>query len=457
MTGFPTTDSTRAHAQILPGAAPIVRPPNHASTAFAAMLAERSAWEQAEPGREVSASDAEDPARAPDGPAGEQGEEVRDTQAHSSEANAAHDQAGDADENGLAKPVEAPPRPETHIEGVIRELTHAASVDLAALAGKEMVKAKPPPEHDRPPLTRDGYGCLTAAGDSDGGRAGGSDKPGAPSDADSTDRNARTVTARQQHTRTESVRSEQAVSPGVLSSRAVPRADSAVVDAVASKTDQAKTQTDAAFTRVVLLERLGESAQTRRGAITAVDRIVSGPGVRPEGTTPASGGPVPLGKAVIPSDTVLAPVQRGLAAMLNQGGGKMTVVLRPEQLGEVRLVMHAKDGVVSVRLEATTETARRTLENGLSDLRAALEARGVRVESLSVDIPYQLSTDNGGQGHAISADSGGGDRGLDRDRGSHNSGTPGYAAELRTGEPGDEPAAAGHTGIWTELGIDAVA
>lgn len=215
--------------------------------------------------------------------------------------------------------------------------------------------------------------------------------------------------------------------------------------------DEAKPATDASA-KAALLERLSNSPEARRGAVTGVDRVEGVGILRPAGTS-AGSSVTGATSAKSVREAVLGPVQRGLASMMTQGGGKMTVVLRPESLGEVRLRMEAKDGVVRVRIEASTDAARKTLESGLDSLKASLESRGVRVESLHVEsAPATVSNQAGGQEPNLSGDSGAG--GQQQGRGQSDAGAEsGYGQENDTQ---DQPIAITR-GIWTELGIDAVA
>lgn len=100
-----------------------------------------------------------------------------------------------------------------------------------------------------------------------------------------------------------------------------------------------------------------------------------------------------------------AQVARGLAAALRRGDGQVVLRLHPESLGLVRVSMGVRDGTVTARLEPTTSSARELLENGLSSLRAALEARGLHVDRLVVhsaaqsmpDGKAEPSSDDGGE------------------------------------------------------------
>lgn len=210
-----------------------------------------------------------------------------------------------------------------------------------------------------------------------------------------------------------------------------------------------------------VLERLTGSAEAARGAVAAVDRAGLQAGQR-ETSIGRAATPAPGQQAATTREALLNSVQRGLASVLTQGGGRMTVVLRPEALGEVRVRLEAKDGVVNARLSATTDAARRTLESGLETLRAALEARGVRVESLRIDPPDHQAADQSAQAGRADADARGTDQHQHRQHNADHQ-TPGPHGPRADSQDG--ASAAGNDaspeypgrGIWTELGIDAVA
>lgn len=83
-------------------------------------------------------------------------------------------------------------------------------------------------------------------------------------------------------------------------------------------------------------------------------------------------------------EEIPAQVSRALASIVSEGGGRMTLRLNPEAMGEVRIDVEMRRGVASVRLNAQTDAARDLLDTDLGTLRAALERRGVSVERLEV-------------------------------------------------------------------------
>lgn len=75
---------------------------------------------------------------------------------------------------------------------------------------------------------------------------------------------------------------------------------------------------------------------------------------------------------------------RGLTVALSGADKSVSLRLEPQTLGELRVELEMNEGGLSARFEATTSEARRLLDRSMSDLRQALEARGLSVEKLEV-------------------------------------------------------------------------
>ena len=80
-------------------------------------------------------------------------------------------------------------------------------------------------------------------------------------------------------------------------------------------------------------------------------------------------------------------IERGLGAILRQGGGTLTLQLKPAALGELRIQMTLDKGAVHARFEASSTEARDLILANLGALKHALEGRGLRVETLDVTAP----------------------------------------------------------------------
>ncbi|USN98591.1 MAG: flagellar hook-length control protein FliK [Phycisphaeraceae bacterium] len=81
----------------------------------------------------------------------------------------------------------------------------------------------------------------------------------------------------------------------------------------------------------------------------------------------------------------IAPqIEKGLATLLKQKGGRVQIQLRPEALGRVSVDLTIEQGVVHATLDAEHESARQLLHSELDRLRSMLEHRGLRVERLEI-------------------------------------------------------------------------
>ncbi len=86
-----------------------------------------------------------------------------------------------------------------------------------------------------------------------------------------------------------------------------------------------------------------------------------------------------------------AQVTRGLEAALRQNGGSVTIRLKPETLGAMKIDLQIAQGSVAAQLEATTAEARDLLTKHLATLRTALESKGFNVRSIEIQAPASQS------------------------------------------------------------------
>ncbi|MEO1583356.1 MAG: flagellar hook-length control protein FliK [Planctomycetota bacterium] len=132
-----------------------------------------------------------------------------------------------------------------------------------------------------------------------------------------------------------------------------------------------------------------------------------------------------------------AQVQRGLAQVLRQQGGALTLKLTPHELGEVRVALQINQQRVSGTIETRTSAARDLLNQNLDALKASLEQRGVTVDRLEVRLQGAAESDQRPQTWAEArhtdarahADTGG-------DRPSGHAGSEDRSAGSRDGSPG---------------------
>jgi Flagellar hook-length control protein FliK len=90
-----------------------------------------------------------------------------------------------------------------------------------------------------------------------------------------------------------------------------------------------------------------------------------------------------------------AQLSRGLAAALRQKGGTVTLRLQPEALGDLKIRMALEPGKVAARFEVSTDQARELLGRTMDSLRTALEARGLAVDRLEVQVARGVETPSG--------------------------------------------------------------
>ncbi len=166
----------------------------------------------------------------------------------------------------------------------------------------------------------------------------------------------------------------------------------------------------------------------------------------------------PEDNGAVQRQQVMAQVQRGLASIMNTKGGSMKLRLSPEHLGEVNIQLMTKDGHVSVKIDAKNDETRAMLKDGLEGLRSAMESRGVRVDDLSIEGRQSSGFQKlFGDGAHDGTQDGAGQRQSQSDpRGSHE-------REGGGGQEGDglgvdnENEDSEQRGIWTDLGLDAIA
>ncbi len=182
--------------------------------------------------------------------------------------------------------------------------------------------------------------------------------------------------------------SEDAVKP--ITPRATPES---VAPESASRIEPVRTDSNSAHIRVPhqqtsAVEQASTPApppSTTTGANTAqaahTQLLTSG------AATAASDAP----EESISRELVARTATRGLAAVVRQRGGSLTLRLHPASLGSVRIEMSFDAGAVNAQLRATTAQAQQLLESNLSQLRTALESRGLVVDRLGVQLASGVS------------------------------------------------------------------
>ncbi|MCP3950644.1 MAG: flagellar hook-length control protein FliK [Desulfobacterales bacterium] len=120
---------------------------------------------------------------------------------------------------------------------------------------------------------------------------------------------------------------------------------------------------------------------------------------------------------------VLEQVTDQIRMQPKKGGNEIRIHLKPETLGQIQLKVLAQDQTVTVKMVAETAMARDIIENNIGQLRADLNALGLNVEKLDVDV---FTTNDPGERNSA------------EQRGSHARNGRGSADhEARDGDPAD--------------------
>jgi flagellar hook-length control protein FliK len=143
------------------------------------------------------------------------------------------------------------------------------------------------------------------------------------------------------------------------------------------------------------------SSPTRVSGAPVAQRL-AGPGGAPSGGSariaglnlkslesklaPKADRPQPRFKLEPEDEKVAAQFGRGLAAALRQNGGSVTIRLQPEALGDLKIKMSLDSGKVGASFEVQTDQARQLLGKSMDTLKSALEARGLEVGRLDVQV-----------------------------------------------------------------------
>lgn len=130
--------------------------------------------------------------------------------------------------------------------------------------------------------------------------------------------------------------------------------------------------------------RAGEKAQSSPAAVGGVGGL--GRGGRSDAFKKLLQAAQPARQAV-EQQQIAQSALKAMGFALKEGGGEVTMKLAPEALGQVKVKLVVQDAGVDAMFTATTASARQLLEASTDTLRDALEARGLRVDSIVVDGP----------------------------------------------------------------------
>ncbi|MCB0417423.1 MAG: flagellar hook-length control protein FliK [Bdellovibrionaceae bacterium] len=94
----------------------------------------------------------------------------------------------------------------------------------------------------------------------------------------------------------------------------------------------------------------------------------------------------------------------GVQSLVHRGGGKMTVSLSPEHLGQMEIEVNAKGNRVSVEMISQSHSAKAAIESQLADLRTAMQSQDLILARVQVQVGNEgrwASNANTGDGQAF--------------------------------------------------------
>ena len=171
-----------------------------------------------------------------------------------------------------------------------------------------------------------------------------------------------------------------------------------------------------------------DAAGDSSGSVSTQPAPVTAPVTTPVSAAPTVGTVVPAGMTPVPATAtdvtathhVTRQVFPEVTSLVARGDGahRITLTLKPEALGEVRVVMTVRDGAVHVRLAAGHE-AQQALREGSPELTRLLEAAGASDSRVVVrDLPASTSASASTSTSASTTDLGtGGNRPQDQHAG----------------------------------------
>jgi len=83
---------------------------------------------------------------------------------------------------------------------------------------------------------------------------------------------------------------------------------------------------------------------------------------------------------------LLAEVGNGVALHARRGGGEMRLVIHPEDMGEVKLKVGAKDGKVEVHVTAENQEVARMIQSGSRELEKSLHEQNLSLAKFEVSV-----------------------------------------------------------------------
>lgn len=83
--------------------------------------------------------------------------------------------------------------------------------------------------------------------------------------------------------------------------------------------------------------------------------------------------------------------------LLREGGGEMKMILTPEGLGTVDLKINVQGNEVNIEIMAQDQNVKKMFEDGIADIRGALEIQNLKIDNFKVDVSQRADLATGDQ------------------------------------------------------------
>lgn len=83
--------------------------------------------------------------------------------------------------------------------------------------------------------------------------------------------------------------------------------------------------------------------------------------------------------------------------LLREGGGEMKMILTPEGLGTVDLKINVQGNEVNIEIMAQDQNIKKMFEDGIADIRGALEIQNLKIDNFKVDVSQRADLANADQ------------------------------------------------------------
>lgn len=163
-----------------------------------------------------------------------------------------------------------------------------------------------------------------------------------------------------------------------------------------------------------------------------------------------------MNQTELPSESrkasVMAQVQRGLASLLRSGKNDMTLKLTPGHLGEIKIRVKTDGNRIEVKFETSTREASEYLNSSAKELTASLRSKGLNLDQVHIEHADKSSTNDTAQGQIQDQTT----QDHDRQRENQQNHTNSSDEDMQSiGYEEDE--LQDQDSIWTQLGLDAIA